>query len=336
MLNIESVKSLRAATAERAPATRKYIIGTLARALDDAVSAGLLPFNVARMGKRQRRGKSARPATADKYAFIPDQVRLIAQGTRGDVYHMLWMLLLYTGMRSGEARALTWRNFDERARSLSIEATMDPHPSGGVLALSDPKTYSSRRTLAIPETVVAILRVHRASQAAQKLKVRQMQLDGTITDPYCDHGLIFASRRGWPISASNVAAGFHRMLRRVGLPAELVPHNCRHTAATNLLHAGVNPVEVSGILGHADPSITMKVYAHALPRGGRRAWVPPPGLTGLELLDAWYARAYDDVTGDDEHCERVSQVASYPASYPAAPLVPDFTASHPPAAAAPR
>src|SRR5205823_671745 len=113
-------------------------------------------------------------------------------------------------------------------------------------------------------------------------------------DGYRDQGFIFASKRGWPLMKSNVIAGFHRMLKRVGLPGHLTPHTCRHTAATNMLHAGVNPVEVSYILGHADPSITMKVYAHALPRGGRAAWTPPPGLSGLEVLAAWYARASDE------------------------------------------
>src|SRR5262245_9280254 len=114
-LTVADVRGLRAKVADRAPATRTYIVGTLARALDQAVADGLLPYNVARLDKQRRRRKSARPATADRYAFTPPEVRRIVEGTRGEAYHALWTLLLYTGLREGEALALTWRDVDEAA-----------------------------------------------------------------------------------------------------------------------------------------------------------------------------------------------------------------------------
>jgi hypothetical protein len=116
---------------------------------------------------------------------------------------------------------------------------------------------------------------------------------------------------------SNVVAGFHRMLRRVGLPEHLTPHVCRHTAAANMLHAGVNPVEVSSILGHTDPSITMKVYAAARQRVGRLAWTPPPGLASLEVLAAWYARPGDGFGEDAEDTEDIGD-AQHPVNQRAA------------------
>jgi hypothetical protein len=59
---------------------------------------------------------------------------------------------------------------------------------------------------------------------------------------------------------------------------------------------------VSHLLGHAGVEVTAKVYAHALVRGGASAWTPPPGLRGLDLLEAWYARAQVDAggTGDSD------------------------------------
>jgi integrase len=39
----------------------------------------------------------------------------------------------------------------------------------------------------------------------------------------------------------------------------------RHSYASALLNAGVPIQEVSKLLGHADPSITLRIYAHVLP-----------------------------------------------------------------------
>jgi integrase len=50
-------------------------------------------------------------------------------------------------------------------------------------------------------------------------------------------------------------------------PPKLLPHarlhDLRHLHATTLLLAGV-PVHVVARLGHADPAVTLRVYAHVL------------------------------------------------------------------------
>jgi integrase len=39
-------------------------------------------------------------------------------------------------------------------------------------------------------------------------------------------------------------------------------HALRHFSATQAIAAGFDPVTVGGRLGHADPSITLRVYSH--------------------------------------------------------------------------
>jgi integrase len=94
---------------------------------------------------------------------------------------------------------------------------------------------------------------------------------------------------------ANLWRSFKGLLRRLGLP-EATLHTCRHTAATNLLYAGVPLTEVSHLLGPAGADVTAGLYAHALVRGGPSAWSPPAGLRGLDLLEAWYARARTDAS----------------------------------------
>jgi integrase len=59
------------------------------------------------------------------------------------------------------------------------------------------------------------------------------------------------TRRGWEAARD-----------RAGLPSTLTFHQLRHVAASRLIAAGLDPVTVAAILGHEDPSITLKTYAH--------------------------------------------------------------------------
>jgi integrase len=54
------------------------------------------------------------------------------------------------------------------------------------------------------------------------------------------------------------------MLRKAGLPESLTYHQLRHGAASLLLNQNVPVPVVSRYLGHANPGITMKVYAHLI------------------------------------------------------------------------
>jgi integrase len=59
--------------------------------------------------------------------------------------------------------------------------------------------------------------------------------------------------------------GFYPALRRVGIRRVRL-HDLRHSFASNLLATGWDVVTVSKLLGHANPQITLTIYAHALPQ----------------------------------------------------------------------
>jgi integrase len=60
----------------------------------------------------------------------------------------------------------------------------------------------------------------------------------------------------------NLWAQFKALSRKANLP-DIRFHDLRHTASSLLLNHGVSPVVVSRRLGHANPSITLSIYAHA-------------------------------------------------------------------------
>lgn len=124
------------------------------------------------------------------------------------------------------------------------------------LVLTEPKTDSSRRQIRLSHAAVDALRRHKARQAEERLRL------GAAWD---DHDVVFANEAGRPLNPSNVTTRhYHPILARAGLP-RLRFHDLRHTAATLLLEANINPKVVSEMLGHSEIGITMNLYQHVTP-----------------------------------------------------------------------
>jgi integrase len=97
----------------------------------------------------------------------------------------------------------------------------------------------------------------RRLQSEQRLKA------GPNWHPY---DLVFCTSEGKPLQRRNILRRHLRpILNRAGLSAELNLYSLRHSCATLLLAAGVNPKIVSERLGHASIVITLDVYSHVLP-----------------------------------------------------------------------
>ena len=73
-----------------------------------------------------------------------------------------------------------------------------------------------------------------------------------------------ATRSGAASTTARSAVGFRQAIKRAGLegPGKLTLHSLRHGFASLLIANGLNVVYVSRQLGHANPSITLEVYAH--------------------------------------------------------------------------
>jgi len=73
-----------------------------------------------------------------------------------------------------------------------------------------------------------------------------------------------------PFRPDNVTRFFTRVRDSLGLH-EVQLHDLRHLTATQLIGAGVDARTVAGRLGHSDPSVTLRVYSHALEERDRAA-----------------------------------------------------------------
>ena len=200
--------------------------------------------------------------------WTPEEMRRFLLATRDSVRGPLWHFLATTGARRGEALGLRWRDLDLDAGTASIRQTIGVD-SGRIIR--NPTTKSGKpRVIDLDVETVATLRRHRAAQNAERLRLGDRWKDEGLV--FCRDGQQLRSGRvaGGPLNGDKVSKSFKRACARAGVP-DIRLHDVRHTWATLALRAGVPVKVVQERLGHANPSITLGIYAHVLPGMQREA-----------------------------------------------------------------
>jgi integrase len=205
--------------------------------------------------------KPPTPTPKEMRPLSATEARRLLEAARGDRLEALYVLALHTGMRQGELLALRWDDVDLDAGTLRVRRTLTRH--GGKIALGEPKTRKSRRTVRLTQRAVEALRSHRKRQLEEKLRA----------DLYEDSGLVFAGEGGSLINPSNLRnRSFARLLIRAELSDQRITfHDLRHTCASLLFQRNIHPKFVQELLGHASIAITLDTYSHMLPGMGGEA-----------------------------------------------------------------
>jgi integrase len=175
-------------------------------------------------------------------------------------YKVMVILALATGLRRGEIMGLEWPDVDFEANTLTVRRASQYLPEKGTFS-KDPKNETSNRVIAVPESVMALLKQYKAHQNEERLKVG---------DLWQGSNRLFTSWDGRPMHPDTISSWFPKFLARHNLP-RIKFHALRHTSATLLIAEGIPLKNVSTRLGHADTRTTDKIYAHALVSVDRKA-----------------------------------------------------------------
>lgn len=191
----------------------------------------------------------ARPRYIDSSSFFPNQILPVDVGPINGVARKLaasysraaaeWLHRRWTALAAAVSAA--WlANPDWGAPVPAMRwggATDDPTPGAGPIAP--------------PEAAVAALRDHAERQVVERR---------LADDRWCEHGLVFPTRRGTPQEPRNVQRRFEAV--RAHRAAKVCFHDLRHTCATLLIVQGVHRRVVMEMLGHSQISRTMHTYVH--------------------------------------------------------------------------
>ena len=228
----------------------RYTHAVLSSALRKAVELDILVRNVAKLVQL--------PKQVQKEMDVLSQGEAIAfiKALEGERHETLFSFAIATGMRVQEYLGLQWKDIDLERGTATVQRAVVWSRKGGGWQFSQPKTSKSRRTIPLPMETVDQLRIHRRSQLQERMKL------GTVWN---ELDLVFPSEIGTPLNPANVTRAFKKILTKAKIRTSIRLYDLRHTTATLLLQAGINPKVVSERLGHATISLTLDVYSHVLP-----------------------------------------------------------------------
>lgn len=221
-------------------------------------------------------------STREKVPLDKEMEKKFFQAIYGQRYEELFHILLYTGMRLGEAVALEWKDIDFENRRISISKTMlrlkqynrkNQKIRDERVYITSPKTYTSIRIIPMSNYVASQFLKWKAKQEMDKQKLSNWGEKNYLLKEYPE--LIFTTSKGMWLPPSDAwrycAQGVSRVNEIEIHIAELehrepnllvlYPHLLRHTYATRCVEQGMNPKAIQKLLGHASEDM-LNVYTH--------------------------------------------------------------------------
>jgi len=218
-----------------AGSTVRNALDPLRRVMDRALKRDLIAIDptdgIEWPATSRKRERVAAPAEAAALvAALPEEDRA------------LWATALYAGLRAGELRALRVESVDLDANVIHVRAGWDD-----IEGEIDTKSASGDRVVPIIPELRPLLLAHLMA-TGRRGKPDALVFGRTDSDPFLRSTPRSRARRAW------FAAGLE----------PITMHECRHTYASTMIAAGVDPGEVMRRMGHSTVAMTLDRYTHAL------------------------------------------------------------------------
>jgi integrase len=183
-----------------------------------------------------------------KQGLAPEQssAYLKAFMTSPVAYPLAFALL--TGIRVAECLGIRHDDIEERSGQYFFTLQQQLSSESGKSALRPCKTLASKRIIPLPGLIMEVV---------QRQKVVQSRLGAKG-----ELGLLFTNSVGSPVDVNNLRRWMRRELPKHGL-ITITPHDLRRGFVSVLVAANADIKTISALLGHADVSTTLNIYAQA-------------------------------------------------------------------------
>ncbi|MFU2203302.1 tyrosine-type recombinase/integrase [Streptococcus pluranimalium] len=183
------------------------------------------------------------------YEVLTDYLEQHLNYSEGIIYYLL-LVLFRTGLRVGEALALTWEDIDFDCLELKTYRRF----SGDKGVFSPPKTKTSIRTIPISKSLSDMLFQLKVDQEEQLSKLN-------VSNNHCQ--IFYDFRYGVP-SNSAINKSLKNLLEKLSIQSRMTATGARHTYGSYLLAKGVDIWVVARLMGHKDITQLIETYGHVL------------------------------------------------------------------------
>lgn len=191
------------------------------------------------------------PPKSEKIALTKEELNTfltLAKEYARPVLYAAWHTLAYTGLRKGELLGLEWSDIDLDNKVISVQHNLVM--VNGKYRIQSPKTRRSIRKITIDDITASVLK-------SWKLEQKKLFFKNGVKNS----NIVFSGSSGEYLDKSHFRVSLKKFLKRYDLPAITV-HGLRHTHASLLFEAGVEPKTISDRLGHANIQTTLDMYTH--------------------------------------------------------------------------
>ena len=225
--------------------TVRNIHGVLHKALQQAVKNNYIRFNPA--------DEPVLP-TPEKHEIKPfddEQIKAFLKAVKGHKYESLFLTVLFTGMREGEALGLLWSAVNLSQGTISINTQLQKIVGKKEYQLITPKNGKGR-CITVPPFVVDTLR---------SVEQQQLENKNRLGECWEDSGFVFTNELGKHLTPKPIYDSYKKVVAEIGIPNARF-HDLRHSYAVASIRAGDDIKTVQENLGHATAAFTLNVYAH--------------------------------------------------------------------------
>ena len=170
-------------------------------------------------------------------------------------YQCIFYCAAILGMRRGEIAALTWDciNLEKNQLIINKSASLSHSNLKDSVIIKSTKTEASERKLYVPDILIKKFRELRAEQNIMRLK---------LGDIYNNRDYVFTQWNGNIINLHTISNWWKDYAKKNNITPGVTFHCLRHTAASVMIHAGIDIASVSHTLGHSNITTTLNTYTH--------------------------------------------------------------------------